>query len=149
MLIYTMPIDMQPSSGETSSSVQMPQKANSVAIETISRLSELEQVLNSSFSKIPNAPPSATTPRLINIGLTTVLNVEPAPPLVLASAMEIAAEYATRLTTSSSATTCNSVSTKSPRALVWRIVISVDAGAVAEASAASTAENAMFRPSTQ
>ena len=43
---------------------------------------------------------------------------------------------------SSSATTCNRVSTKSPFAPVWRMVMTVEAGAVAEASAANTTEKA-------
>lgn len=37
---------------------------------------------------------------------------------------------------------------KSPFACVWRIVIMVDAGAVADASAARTTENTISRPST-
>ena len=42
-----MPMDMHPSSGETSSMAQMPQKANSRAMETMSRLSveEVEEQL--------------------------------------------------------------------------------------------------------
>ena len=47
------------------------------------------------------------------------------------------------------ATTCKSVSTKSPFDFVWRIVIIVEAGAVAEARAAKTSENAKSIPITK
>ena len=55
-----------------------------------------------------------------------------------AAATETAALYATSPTTSSSATTCKSVSTKSPFAPVWRIVITVEAGAVAVGGCCTT-----------
>ena len=71
---------------------------------------------------------------------TALASTEPATEAV---ATEIATENASNDTTSSSATTEISVSTKSPLAFVCLIVISVEAGAVAEASADSTSENAM------
>ena len=48
-------------------------------------------------------------------------------------------------TASSSATTCSTVSTNSPLALYWRMVISVEAGAVAEAIAPSSSEKGTSR----
>ena len=80
------------------------------------------------------------------MGFPSVANETPPAPCIEASATEIATEYRTNPTTSSSATTCKSVSTKSPFAPVWRMVIIVEAGAVAEASAASTIENASSSP---
>ena len=56
--------------------------------------------------------------------------------------------YSISPTTSSSATTCKSVLTKSPFAPVCRIVIMVEAGAVAEASAPKTTEKAKLRRRT-
>ena len=48
---------------------------------------------------------------------------------------------ASSATASSSATTCRMVSTKWPLALYWRMVISVEAGAVAAPTAPSSSEN--------
>ena len=140
-----MPMDMQPSSGETSAIAQMPQNANSVAIETISRLS-VERLRKNSLSITPNSAPSASTQIFARIGAITVESCM--LPLCEAIATEIATLYRIRPTTSSSATTCRSVSTKSPCAPVCRIVIMVEAGAVAEASAESTMEKLNSRCST-
>ena len=63
-------------------------------------------------------------------------------------ATEMATLYSSRPTTSSSATTCTRVFTKSPCAPVCRMVIMVEAGAVAAASAASTMEIAPSSPRT-
>ena len=138
-------MDMQPSSGETSAMAQMPQNANSVAMETIRRLS-FERLRKKSLSITPNSVPSASTQMFARIGFITVASC--IWPLSDAIATEIATLYRIRPTTSSSATTCKSVSTKSPCAPVWRMVIIVEAGAVAEASAASTMEKLNSRWST-
>ena len=63
------------------------------------------------------------------------------PVELTAEQEEIATLYATSPTTSSNAMTCSRTSTNSPFAPVCRMVIMVDAGAVAAASAPSTAEN--------
>jgi len=83
-----MPIDMQPKSGDTSRSAHTPQNAKSVASETISRLS-VERLRNSSLSKKPKKPPSASTNRFTRIGFPIVSNPLPRLPLP-ASAMEMA-----------------------------------------------------------
>ena len=82
-----MPMDMHPSSGETSSMAQMPQKANSRAMETMSRLS-VERLWSSSFRKKPKPPPSRSTSALMANGFSTA----PAwnAPVAEASATEIA-----------------------------------------------------------
>ena len=103
----------------------------------------------SSFMNSPNALPSASTSRFSSTGFPSVSNEKPLAPLKEASATEMAMEYRTSPTTSSSATTCSSVSTKSPLAPVCRMVIIVEAGAVAEASAESTMENASSSRSTR
>ena len=140
---------MQPSSGDTSRSAHTPQNANKSATEMMSLLSVERRAGMSSFITSPNSPPSASAARFSSTGFTSVSNEHPPLPPRLASATEIATEYSTSPTTSSSATTCRSVSTKSPFAPVWRMVIIVDAGAVAEASAASTMENASSSRSTK
>ena len=62
-----------------------------------------------------------------------------------ATATAIAVLYAISPTASSRATTCSRISTNSPFARVWRIVMIVDAGAVAVASADRTTANARSR----
>ena len=138
-------MDIQPNNGDTSNRVQMPQKANSSATDTMSRLS-VERFCSSHLSSTPNRLPSANTSPLISSGFSTFPALN--RPTEAVSATDMATEYATSPTTSSSATTCSSVSTKSPRAWVWRMVIMVEAGAVADASAASTREKFSSSPST-
>ena len=113
----------------------------------MSRLS-VERFLSMADKSAPNAPPSTIAARLVPMG-SRMFFTSTCPPLRLLTATEMAMEYATRLTTSSSATTCSRVFTKSPFAPVWRMVIMVEAGAVALASAASTMENASDSPSTR
>ena len=139
-----VPIDMHPRSGDTSAREQIPQKANSAATDMIRRLSLYFFFGIMHFSSHPKIPPSTNTAPLTKIGFKIFPTWKP-PPESAASAMEIAALYSTRPTTSSKATTCKRVSTKSPFAPVWRIVMIVDAGAVADARAASTIENDRFR----
>ena len=103
----------------------------------------------SSFISRPNTPPSAITTRFRPMGFARVPMVTLPAPFMEESATEMATEYSTRPTTSSRATTCSRVSTKSPFAPVWRMVIMVEAGAVAEARAASTMEKASSSPSIQ
>ena len=69
MLMYTVPIDMHPSSGDTSSSAHTPQNANSVATEMMSRLSVERFLGMSSFMTTPNMPPRRNTPALMANGL--------------------------------------------------------------------------------
>ena len=83
-----MPMDIQPSRGETFTVVQIPQKANSTAMETIRRLS-LERLPSRSFRSRPNPQPSSSTPALAAMGSATVLKLTPLPSE--ASASEIAA----------------------------------------------------------
>ena len=83
-----MPIDMQPRSGETPRSAHTPQNANSVASETMSRLS-VDRLRNSSLSRNPKNPPSASTKRFAKIGFMIVSKLDPRFPLP-ASAMEMA-----------------------------------------------------------
>ena len=97
-----------------------------------------------SISRTPNRPPIAITKRFFPIGMRTLVRAKPLPDRD-ATAIEIAILYRINPTTSSSATTCNSVSTKSPFAPVCRIVMIVEAGAVAVASDDSTMENARFK----
>ena len=134
---------MQPRSGETSSRVHIPQNANSSAIETISLLS-VERFWSRTFSITPNRQPIMRTRMFIPIGFSTLPALK--CPEAFARATDIAALYATSPTTSSSATTWSRVSTKSPFAWVWRIVMTVEAGAVAEASAPSTSEKLISSP---
>ena len=61
---------------------------------------------------------------------------EPAIWLTVAQTLK-----ASSATASSSATTCKMVSTKCPLALYWRMVISVEAGAVAAPTAPSSSAN--------
>ena len=145
--MYTVDMDMQPKSGLMSNSAQMPQKANRSAMAIIRRLS-VERFLSMADKSAPKAPPSTSAARLVPMG-RSMFFTSTCPPFKLLTAMEMAMEYATRLTTSSSATTCSKVFTKSPFAPVWRMVIMVDAGAVALASAAKTMENARDSPSTR
>ena len=66
-------------------------KANSMAMDTISRLS-VERLRNSSFSSTPNRPPSNNTPVLSSSGFTMV-SKPPAPPRPIDdSATDIAME---------------------------------------------------------
>ena len=133
-------MDMQPKRGDTSSMAQTPQKANSRAMEIMSLLSLDRFGGMSSRMATPKRPPRIRTPALSSRGLISVPKENPEPPVWLARATAMAMEYRTRPTTSSKATTCNRVSTKSPLARVWRMVIMVEAGAVAEARAESTIE---------
>ena len=94
----------------------------------------------SSFNIKPSTPPTTNATRLYTIGKRIFFAVICPERDAVATAM--ATENATSPTTSSSATTCKSVSTKSPCAPVCRMVIIVEAGAVAAASDASTIENA-------
>ncbi len=91
-MIYTIPMDMHPSSGETFSSAQTPQNANSTAREMMSRLSLLREPGISSFSKTPKIAPRAITPRFAAMGAATSPNVIALPPPVTASAMQMATE---------------------------------------------------------
>ena len=86
-------------------------------------------------------PPSTSTTRFLRTGSTMFHGLKTAP-VIAVTATEIATLYATSATMSSYATTCSNVSTKSPFAFVCLIVIIVEAGAVAEANAARTIENA-------
>ena len=137
--MYTVPIVIHPKSGDTSSAAPIPHTTNRNATEIISRLS-VERLFINSLSTNPSPAPIAMSSILYTIG-NAISPADTLPPSV-AVASDIATENATRLTTSSSATAAKSVSTKSPCAFVWRMVIIVEAGAVADASAASTTENA-------
>ena len=111
--MYTVPIAIHPSNGDTSKNAHTPQKPNIMASAMIRRLSPVRVGLQiSSLSTHPSAPPSANIARLYTIGSTTPPTVT--CPATIAIATPIAAEKATSPTTSSNATTCNSVSTKSP-----------------------------------
>ena len=91
MLVYTVPMAMQPSSGDTSSSAQTPQKENSRAMEMISLLS-VERLLGiSSFMKRPKVPPRAMITAFRATGFTRAPKVKPLP-FREASATEIATE---------------------------------------------------------
>lgn len=148
MLAYTVPIDMHPSKGEMLKNEQNPQKPKIKATEIMSRLS-VERLFCIIILMIrPKTPPSSIIPRFCANG-TAISETFIALPAVDATASEIATLYANSPTRSSSATTCNRVLTKSPRAPVCLIVMSVDAGAVAAASAPSTAENARLRSNTK
>ena len=139
---------MQPSSGETSISAQIPQKVKSSPTRIISRLSVERFWGISSFRSTPKPKPSAIAAMFLIIGMMTTEGSN-APPPIDDIASEIAMLYAISPMTSSNATTCRSVSTNSPFAPVWRIVIIVDAGAVADANAESTSENAVPSPKMQ
>ena len=65
-----MPMDMQPSRGETSSRAQAPQKVNRQAMEIISRLS-VERCFIIHFIRSPNRLPMPNTPRLVTMGRST------------------------------------------------------------------------------
>ena len=97
----------------------------------------------SSFISTPKLPPSIKTKILNTIGLN-ILEILSLPEFNEID-IEIATLYAIRPNTSSSATTCSKVFTKSPFAPVCLIVITVEAGAVAEASADKTKENGKFK----
>ena len=137
-LTYIVPIDIHPRRGEISKTAQIPQKAKSSDIEIISLLSVLRFTGIRSFIKKPKIPPRIKTPILEARG-SRILPIS-ILPAVAADETDIAILYAKSATISSRATTCRSVSTKSPFAPVCRMVMTVDAGAVAEASAASTRE---------
>ena len=139
---------MQPSRGETPHTVQRPQKEKSRAMAMISRLSVLRLLFINSFSRRPKRQPTSSIRMFFPRGTSTPEIWKP-PLESMAVAREIATEYSTRPTTSSRATTCRRVSTKSPLAPVWRMVIIVEAGAVAVASAPSTTEKGKDRPSTR
>ena len=94
MLMYTIPMDMQPSSGETSSIAHTPQKANSSAMDTIRRLSA-ERLPSRSFKSTPNTPPSPSTPRLMARGLpisSSMFRDSPLPAPMEEMATEMAME---------------------------------------------------------
>ena len=71
---------MQPSSGEMPSSAQTPQNVNSSAMAMMSLLSVERFCGMSSFMRRPNTPPSASTPRFVSSGSTSVSNEKPCPP---------------------------------------------------------------------
>ena len=143
--MYAIPIAIHPRSGDTSESAQIPQNRNMTLTETISRLSVERRAIRN-FRSTANEPPSSITARFTRMGDRIVETELPcAAPNSEDTAREMAMLYATRPTTSSMATTCKSVSTKSPRACVCRMVIIVEAGAVADASAESTIEKAISR----
>lgn len=98
-----------------------------------------------SFRSTPPTAPTAIARIFLSIGTVIALTLT-FPPDATASESEIATLYATSPTTSSNAMTCNRTSTNSPFAPVCRMVIMVDAGAVAAASAPSTAENPKSSP---
>ena len=105
---------MQPNSGETSIMAQMPQNANSREMEMMSRLS-LEHFFGMSHLRNrPNSPPSRKTSMFMMTGFTMLPMLTEELPVWTVSASEIATLYAISPTTSSRATTCNRVSTKSP-----------------------------------
>ena len=97
-----MPMDMQPSRGETSAMAQIPQKAKSMAMETIRRLS-VERLRKNSLRIQPNTAPRISTHRLAKMGIMTVESCK--LPVSEAMATEIAMLYRISPTTSSSATT--------------------------------------------
>ena len=145
MFIYTVPIAMHPRRGDTSRSAHIPQNAKRSDTEIIRRLSSDRFVVMRKRRITPKRLPRRNTPIFTAIGIITlVISIE--FPVDNATANDMATLYSTRPTASSSATTCSSVFTKSPRAPVCLIVIIVEAGAVADASAASTMENARFIP---
>ena len=82
----------------------MPQKVKSNATETMSLLS-VERLFISHFIRSPKKPPSRSTTRFRIIGFMILSN--PAEPLPAedARAIDIAALYASKPTTSSRATT--------------------------------------------
>lgn len=69
--MYTMAMDIHPSRADTSSRAQMPQKANSSAMVTISRLS-VDRLCSSSFRNSPNTPPSRNTSKFTRMGVMTL-----------------------------------------------------------------------------
>ena len=89
VLIYTVPIAIQPSSGEISIAVQIPQKENRSAKETINRLSVERFLWINSFINRPQIPPSASTTRFLIIGRMMSVNLT-AEPVVADTAIEIA-----------------------------------------------------------
>lgn len=102
---------MHPKRGETSTSVHIPQKENRIAIETIRRLSVL-LLTRRIFKTKPKNAPRRKTERLINSGF--MIEIREREDIVAFEERLIAIEKATKPTTSSSATTCNRVLTKSP-----------------------------------
>lgn len=113
-LIYTMPMDMHPSSGETSSISQSPQKAKRTPRARIRRLSVVRVAGSSHLSSSPHTPPSISMPRVVPMGTSRSPTGSEERPVRLCRAKAMAALYASRLTTSSRATTCSRVSTSSP-----------------------------------
>ena len=103
----------------------------------ISLLSSECEALKTQDINSPKTHPSNSTPMFSANGLMTDMILKAFPDSE-DTAMEMAILYMIRPTTSSRATTCNNVSTKSPFALVCLMVITVEAGAVAAAKAEMT-----------
>ena len=140
-----MPIDIHPNKGETERIEQIPQNNKRILIAIIKRLSSVRLLVIASLSTNPKEQPRIKTPRLVKIGEITDCMIFVEDPEIEDKAIDIATEKAIRPTTSSKATTCNKVLTKSPLALVCLIVMIELAGAVAAAKADNKAEKAKLR----
>ncbi len=142
-LIYTAPNTMQESSGEMSIAAQIPDSPSSMAITRISRLSRLLAGISRRLRKYPQNAPRPMTRKLQTIGIrmSEACRLPAALPLMMADTTL----NASRQTTSSSATICSNVSTNSPFALYWLIVIMVLAGAVAVAIAPRISAKSQLR----
>ena len=99
-LIYTVPIDIQPSNGDTSIAAQIPQKANNNAMAIIKRLSVERFFCINNFINSPKTPPKASTPRFFNMG-RIISQIPSAAPVEEETATEIAILYANNATISS------------------------------------------------
>ena len=108
-----MPIAMQPRSGEVSKIAHTPQKVNSIVTAMISRLSVEWRVFMMTAVAAPKRPPRTMAARHTATG-RRVLTASIPVPWMVAVVMEIATLYASSPRILSTATTCSSVSTKTP-----------------------------------
>ena len=138
-LACTAPKTMHESSGEMSTAEHTPAISSSMITASSSRLYAECTRRSSTLSSSANPTPRPIANTLYTMGSATVAAMD---PVALSDICAIAAHTlkASSDTASSSATTCSSVVTKWPFALYWRIVISVEAGAVADAIAPSSSE---------
>ena len=90
MFVYTVPMLIQPRSGETSNIMQIPQKANSREMEMMSLLS-LERLCGiRSFKNTPKIPPRRKAARFMAMGLTMFAMLKAEAPAFEANASEMA-----------------------------------------------------------